>query len=724
MVSHSIPEQSSNDQYQFCKNLLQRMTLNEKIGQMVQIGYSTDESFRDMLRKGQVGSLLTISDPEIIDMCQHITVEESRLGIPLIIGNDVIHGFRTIFPIPLALASTWDIDLIEAIGRASMIEAVPHGTHWTFAPMVNIARDPRWGRIAEGAGEDPLLGSRIAQAWVKGFQSYVSKSGNSAAACVKHYAAYGGAEAGKDYNSVDMSERRLRDEYLPPYRAAVQAGVKTLMTSFNDLNGIPATANPFLLKQVLRQEWGFDGVVITDYNAIGELIYHGFAKNLKEAALKSFLAGVDMDMVGYAFHRHLAELVYEGKILEADIDRSVMRILRLKYDLGLFENPYPDLENAQIFIGLPETVDLAIKAVEESIILVKNQLDILPLSLKYETIALIGPVAHERQSLIGTWGFAGKAEETQTFYEAMIGELPDSINIIYNQGCTFSGKDDEFSQALDKAKSADLIILTLGEPDWMSGEAHSRADISLPGNQQQLADQIVKLGKPTIAVVFTGRPLVIPELLEKMDAVLIVWHGGTYAAKGLVNVLLGKVNPSGKTPTTFPRSIGQIPIYFAHKSTGRPVSAGGTKQFTESYTSSYIDESNEPLIPFGFGLSYTKFTYSKLFLSSHKLLMDEPLIISILISNTGSVAGTEIVQLYVRDVIGSVTRPVKELKDFQRVTLLPGESRQVTFTLTSQQLSFHGIDMQPTTEPGDFRVWVGPNSIEGLQDTFEIVREG
>ena len=712
---------TANSRKEFCRALLSQMTLDEKIGQMVQADLSWKQDVKQLLREGRIGSLLSIQDVKVINEYQHIAVEESRLNIPVLVGNDIIHGYRHIFPIPLALASSWNPELVEKVAAATMAEAVANGTTWNFAPMVDICRDPRWGRIAEGAGEDPCLGSSIGQAWTRGFQNYEDAKGRKAAACVKHFAAYGAAEAGKDYNTTDMSERRLREEYLPNYKAVIDAGVKTLMTSFNDLNGMPATANPLLLRQILRKEWGFNGVVVSDYDSIGELVLHGFARDAKEASLRSILAGVDIDMMGNAYHFHLADLVHEGKVPESLIDEAVMRILMLKLDLGLFDHPYLDENVTEGTVVSTEAIKLAELAVAECIVLLKNDRNILPLSKNFKTVALIGPMAEERKSLMGCWSFAGRAEETETLKEALKRNLPAGTTLLVEAGCSIDGKETDFSAALKIALQADLVILALGESDMMSGEAHSRAFLNLPGSQEALVTAVASTGKPCIAAIFAGRPLVLTGIEKMVQAMLMAWHGGSRTAAGFCDVLFGRVNPSAKLPVSFPRSEGQIPVYYAHKKTGRPVESTGTLQFNESHKSSYLDLSNQPLYPFGFGLSYTHFAYSDLRLSTKKLKRGDTLVLQVQVTNTGTTAGTEIVQLYVQDLVGVVTRPVKELKDYQKITLQPAETRKVEFVLPVEKLTFLDVELHPILEAGEFKVWVAPNSVEGLQDSFEVV---
>jgi beta-glucosidase len=712
---------SAQKKTEFCSALLQRMTLDEKVGQMVQSDLTWKQDLQQLLREGRIGSLLSVRDPLLINKYQHIAVDESRLGIPVLVGNDIIHGYRSIFPIPLALASSWDTQLIETVARASIAEALAAGTTWNFAPMVDISRDPRWGRIAESAGEDPYLNSQMARAWVEGYEGFSDADGRRVAACVKHYAAYGGAEAGKDYNTVDMSERRLREEYLPPYHAAVQAGVKTLMTSFNDLNGLPATANPFLLKQILRQEWGFDGVIISDYDSIGELIQHGFARDHKEAALRSVLAGVDIDMMGNAYHFHLAELVREGSVPESILDESVMRILGLKFELGLFEHPYLKEEAISGALMQPATLSLAEKAATESMVLLKNEAQLLPLTASAKKIALIGPLAEERASLMGCWSFNGRPAEVETLQEALQRNLPTGSQLITAPGCTIDGNDLDLAAVTSAANQADVIVLAIGERETMSGEAHSRAHLNLPGRQLELVRAVAASGKPVVGILFCGRPLAVPELVESVPALLLAWHGGTRAAQGVCEVLLGKVNPAGKLTATFPRSEGQIPVYYAHKRTGRPVESVGTIQFNEAHRSAYLDEKNEPLFPFGYGLSYTQFAYSDLQVETPRITAGGMLKVSAQIENTGSLTSREIVQLYIRDCVGVVTRPVKELKGFQKIELKPGEKRRVVFELPASSLAFLDAELHSIIEPGEFEVWIAPNSRDGLKGEFSVI---
>jgi len=703
--------------------LLAKMTLDEKVGQTVQvhINESNRKEMVEQLRNGQVGSVLTIYGVDNINAIQKVAVEETRLGIPVIIGNDVIHGYRTIFPIPLAESCTWDLDLIEESAHIAAEEATANGVHWTFAPMVDICRDPRWGRIAEGAGEDPYLGEVFGASRVRGFQRELS-SGRKMVACPKHYVAYGGAEAGKDYNSVDMSERRLRDIYLPPFKAAFDAGAGTTMSAFNEINGIPASANRFTLQQILRNEWGFTGFVVSDWNSVGELIPHGVANGYKEAAQNAFLAGVDMDMVSGAYHRHLAELVSSGEIPETRLDEAVRQILRIKFMLDLFDNPYTDSINAEAAILKPEYLQTALEVTTKSMVLLKNQGDILPINTEeVKRIAIIGPLADDHHEILGTWHRIGRDEDTESVLDGIRELIPDDIEITHTQGCDLFGKRPTNTiSAVTAAQKADLVIMVLGEAESMSGEAHSRAHLGLPGRQQFLLEAVHATGTPIVAVLMSGRPLVIPWMAENIPAILCAWHGGLRTGRAVADILFGDANPSGKLTASWPRTEGQIPIYYAHKNTGRPLGGVGGFQFQRYHFTEFIDEEVTPLFPFGFGLSYTSFEYSDLQVLTPKMSLDSTLKVRAEITNTGEIPGDEIVQLYVRDLVGEVTRPVKELKGFQKISLQPGESQMVEFEISVQRLGFHGLDMQYKVEPGEFKIWVGPNSAEGLEGDFRV----
>lgn len=712
----------------FVDGLLARMTLEEKVGQMNQVNLGWRPDVALSIRDGLVGSMLSITDVKQINGLQRIAVEESRLGIPLIFGNDVIHGYRTMFPIPLAESCTWDPGLVEQAARVAAIEAVVNGTGWIFAPMVDVTREPRWGRIAEGAGEDPFLGSAMARARVRGLQSSELPGGRRIASCPKHYVAYGAAEAGKDYNTVDISERTLRDIYLPPFKAAFDAGAWTVMSAFNEISGVPASANRFTLYTVLREEWGFSGVVLSDYDAIGELIQHGFAADLSEAAYKSLMAGVDVDMMGNAFHNHLVDLARDGQVHEAKIDEVVHRILRLKVKLGLFEQPYTDEALAHEFTLREEHRQAALELAHKSMVLLKNEGSLLPLSPGMGKIALIGPLANERAELLGCWSCDGRPEDVETVLDGFLAVLPDGSALIHVPGCSIEGQTEEdfdtaIKAAITAALAADVAVLALGESAAMSGEAHSRAHLGLPGRQQELLEAVYATGTPVVAVLMSGRPLVIPWMAEHVPAILQAWHGGIRAGRAVADILVGNVSPSGKLTASFPRTEGQIPVYYAHKSTSRPVHTKGTIRFNQAHKSQYLDEPNTPLFPFGHGLSYTTFVYSDLEVETPMVGPEDRLVVSAVVSNTGERAGNEIVQLYVCDLVGSVTRPVKELKGFQRLTLEPGEPKTVRFEIPVDQLGFHGLAMDYVVEPGAFKVWIGPNAAEGLAGEFAVSPE-
>ena len=611
---------------------------------------------------------------------------------------------------------------MQEAARIAAEEASADGTDWTFAPMVDICRDPRWGRIAEGAGEDPFLGAAMARARVRGFQASDLTSGRKLVSCPKHYAAYGAAEAGKDYNTVDISERALRDVYLPPFHAAFEEGAGTVMSAFNEIAGIPASANAFILDTVLRQEWGFQGVVLSDWNAIAELIPHGCAANLKDAAERSVLAGVDMDMVGDAYHSHLAELVKEVRVPLSVVDEAVRRVLRLKLMLGLFERPYTDESLAAQVILKPAFRQKALEVAQKSMVLLKNSDGLLPLAPAPKKIALIGPLADDHHHVLGCWYRIGRDEDAESVLDGLRAVLPPTTELIHLHGCDLEEREElDLEGAVRAARAADLAILVLGEGEHMSGEAHSRAHLGLPGHQQVLLEAVHATGVPLVVVLMSGRPLVIPWMAEHVSAILQAWHGGIRAGRAIADILVGATNPSAKLTAGWPRTEGQIPVYYAHKSTGRPAGGAGAVQFDRLHFSNYIDEENEPLFPFGYGHSYTNFAYRELTIETPLVDLDGTLVVSATITNTGDRAGDEIVQLYVRDRVGSVTRPVKELKGFQRVSLDPGEEKWVRFEVPVQQLGFHGPAMEYVVEPGDFSVWVGPNAAGGLEGAFEVV---
>ena len=707
--------------------LLSRMTLAEKIGQMNQVSAGGEVSnYADALRKGQIGSILNEVDPGKVNEFQRICVEESRLGIPLLVGRDVIHGFHTIFPIPLGLASTFDPDLVEAGARVASVEATGQGVRWTFSPMLDIARDPRWGRIAEGSGEDTWLDARMAEAMVRGYQGDLSDA-TSMAACIKHFAGYGAAEGGRDYNSTFLTERQLRNVYLPPFEAAVKAGALTLMTSFNDNDGVPSTGNVFLVKDILRGEWGFDGLVVTDWNSMGEMINHGFGTDRKDVARKSLEAGVDMDMMTYGYLSHLEELVQSGAVKESDIDQAVRNILRVKILLGLFENPYVDVEAGKAVQYAPEHLEAARKTAEESVILLKND-GVLPLKAEaVRSILVTGPMADAPHEQLGTWAFDGQSDHTITPLKALQERFPGKVT--YVQGLKNSrSRRDRFDDVVAAARRADVVLVFLGEEAILSGEAHSLADLNLKGAQSELLAALKATGKPVVATVMAGRPLTIERDLPNCGAMLYAFHPGTMGGPALVNLLFGDVVPSGKTPVTFLRTVGQAPLYYSHNMTGRPYNgetlldeipeeAGQTSLGNTSY---YLDYGAYPLFPFGYGLSYTTFTYSGIVLDREAYGTEDNVQVTFTLANTGACAGTEVVQIYVRDLVGSITRPVKELKRFERITLEPGESRTLTVGIPVQDLAFVGLDGVKKVEPGEFQLWVAGDSASGTPVSFEV----
>jgi len=705
------------------QDLLAQMTLDEKVGQMVQVHMDTPgrSELEARIRRGQAGSVLSFYGATGINSLQRIAVEESRLGIPLLFGNDVIHGYRTIFPIPLAMSCTWDPGLVEEAARIAAEEASADGTDWTFAPMVDICREPRWGRIAEGAGEDPFLGAAMSRAQVRGFQARDLASRRKLVACPKHYVAYGAAESGKDYNTADISERTLRDLYLPPFKAAFDEGAGSVMSAFNEIAGIPASANPLTLDTILRQEWGFQGVVLSDWNAIGELIPHGLAADLREAAGRSALAGVDMDMTADAYHRHLADLVREGTVPLAVVDEAARRVLRLKMMLGLFEQPYTDETTADQVILRPDFRAKALEVAQKSMVLLKNEGGLLPLDPELGHIALIGPLADDHHQILGCWYRIGRDQDTESVLDGLRAVLPPQTDVTYTRGCDLEGREEpDLEGAASAARAAGLAILVLGEGEYMSGEAHSRAYLGLPGHQQALLEAVYATGTPLVVVLMSGRPLAIPWIAEHVPAILQAWHGGIRAGRAVADLLTGAATPGAKLTTSWPRTEGQIPIYYAHKNTGRPAGGHGTVQWQVPHWSTYIDEANEPLFPFGHGLSYTTFEYRDLTVETPDLDMDGTLAVSATVSNEGHRAGEEIVQLYVRDLVATITRPVKELKGFLRLTLGPGQEKRVRFEVPLEQLGFHNLDMAYVVEPGDFRAWIGPSAVDGLEGTFRV----
>ena len=708
------------------EHILGQMTLAEKIGQMNQVSAGGEVSnYAEAIRKGQVGSILNEVDPVKLNEFQRLAVEESRLGIPLLVGRDLIHGFHTIFPIPLGLAATFDPALVEEGARIAAVEATAQGVRWTFSPMLDIARDPRWGRIAEGSGEDTYLDARMAEAMVHGYQGEVLDT-TSMAACVKHFVGYGAAEGGRDYNSTFLTERQLRNFYLPPFEAAIKAGAMTLMTSFNDNDGVPSTGNAFVVKDILRGEWGFDGLVVTDWDSMGEMIDHGFGADRKDVAEKAINAGVDMDMMTFGFLSHLEELVKEGAVKQSAIDQAVRNILRIKIMLGLFEHPYVDVEAAKAVQYAPEHLAAARKTAEESAILLKND-GILPLRGKGR-ILVTGPMADAPWDQLGTWCFDGQKEHTVTPLKALQERFPGQVT--YVPGLRYSReKRESFADVVSAARSADVVLAFLGEEAILSGEAHCLADLNLIGSQSELLSALKASGKPVVATILAGRPLTIERDLPNCNAVLYSFHPGTMGGPALARLLSGDANPSGKTPITFLRTVGQAPLYYNHNMTGRPyrgeklladidLEAGQTSLGNTSY---YLDYGAYPLFPFGYGLSYTTFEYSNASLDKKEYGVEDTITLSFTLSNTGEYKGTEVVQVYVRDLVGTLTRPVKELKAFERVELASGESRTVTLQIPVQSLAFWGLDGVKKVEPGDFQLWVAGDSATGEALSFKVL---
>ena len=709
------------------EQLLSRMTLAEKIGQMNQVSAGGEVSnYAEALRNGQIGSILNEVDPVKINEFQRICVEESRLGIPLLVGRDVIHGFHTIFPIPLGLAATFDPALVEQGARIAAVEATGQGVRWTFSPMLDIARDPRWGRMAEGSGEDVYLDARMAEAMVRGYQGETLDA-DAMAACIKHYVGYGAAEGGRDYNSTFLTERQLRNVYLPPFEAAVKAGALTLMTSFNDNDGVPSTGNTFILKDVLRDEWGFDGLVVTDWNSMGEMIPHGFGTDRKDVACKAVNAGVDMDMMTFGFISHLEELVASGKVKESAIDEAVRRILRVKLLLGLFENPYVDVDAGQAVQYAESHLDAARRTAEESAILLKND-GILPLKAEQlRSILVTGPMADAPHDQLGTWSFDGEKAHTVTPLQALKERFPGKVTFVpYGYSRERRARFDDIVAA---ARRADVVLVFLGEEAILSGEAHCLADLNLIGTQSELLVALKAAGKPVVATVMAGRPLTIERDLPNCQAMLYSFHPGTMGGPALANLLFGDVNPSGKTPVTFLRTVGQVPMYYSHNMTGRPynnetlladieLEAGQTSLGNTSY---YLDYGARPLFPFGYGLSYTTFDYSDIALDKEAYPQDGTIRLTFGLTNTGAYDGTEVVQVYVRDLVGSITRPVKELKHFERVPLKAGEKRTLEVQIPVSELAFFGLDGVTKVEPGDFQLWVAGDSASGQPVSFQVL---
>ena len=702
--------------------LLAKMTLAEKLGQLQQLDGEANGKFRpehlEMARKGLLGSTLNVRGAEMSNELQRAALE-SRLKIPILFGFDVIHGYRTIFPVPLGEAASWDLAAMEKSAYIAAQESRAAGVHWTFAPMVDIARDPRWGRIVEGAGEDTFLGSQIAFARVRGFQGLDFSQNDRIMACAKHFVGYGAAEAGRDYNTTDMSEQRLREVYLPPFKAAVDAGVGSFMTSFNSLNGVPSTANPFLWKTLLRNEWKSGALVVTDYTATMELIKHGVAAGESDAARLMLNAGVDLEMVSRTVNQNGEQLLKDKKLSLAEVDDAVRTILRAKYKLGLFDNPFADANREKQTVFNPEFRKFARQVAAESFVLLKNERETLPISRRTKEIAVVGALANDKANMNGNWTGDGHADDPTTVLEGLKNKLGSSVKIRYEQGCDVKCEDaNGFKDAVEAVKDSDFTILVVGEDGSMSAEASSRSNIDLPGKQLDLIKAIHATGKPYAVVLMNGRPLTINWLAENSPAILETWFAGTEAGNAIADVLFGDVNPGGKLPVTFPRSVGQIPIYYNELPTGRPV--GPTSD--AKYSSKYIDSPNTPLFPFGFGLSYTNFNITNLRLDKTSIKPTENIKVTVDVENAGQRDGTEVVQLYMHDVAASVSRPMKELKGFQRILLKKGEKRTVEFTLMPKDLSFIGSDLKPTLEDGDFDIYVGNNSDANLKTSFTVSR--
>ena len=714
---------------EFVSELMSKMTVDEKIYQLVQFtsdgtttGPITGDNFITRIQQGKVGSILNATGAKETREIQRINLANSRLKIPLLFGHDVIHGYKTIFPINLGMAATFDPKSVELAARIAATEASSGGVHWTFAPMVDIARDPRWGRISEGSGEDNYLGTQMAIANVKGFQGDDLSKNNTILACAKHFAAYGAAEAGRDYNTVDMSERVLRDTYLPPFKAMVDAGVKTFMTSFNEISGVPSTANSFLLRDVLKEEWKFDGFVVSDYTGINEMIAHGFAKDDQDAAQLAINAGLDMDMVGATYMNTLKKSYEEGKVTIDIINDACKRVLDAKYDLGLFEDPYrySDEKREKETIYKPEFLEAALAVANNSLVLLKNNNALLPLN-KNQKIAFVGPLVSDDKNIIGSWAALGDRNGFATSVkEGVLKLLGNTQNVTFDDGVEIQSTNKTMMQkAIENASKADVIVAVMGESENMSGEAGSKTNIDLPGLQKEFLAELKKIGKPIVLVLMNGRPLTISWENDNMDAILEAWWPGTRGGDAIAQTLFGVNNPNGKLPITFPRSVGQIPIYYNHKNTGRPYL--GATDPEQKYKSRYTDSDNSPLFPFGFGLSYTNFSYSNLKISTNKISRNETLRISVNVTNSGNYDGAETVQLYIKDVVGSVTRPVKELKRFEKVVIKKGETKTISFEITAEDMRFYDKNMKFTAEPGDFEIFVGGNSDTNYKETFELI---
>lgn len=753
ITTHVLAQKGNNQKVtlsktEFIEQLLSKMTLEEKIGQLnlptsgdITTGQASSSDVAKNIKEGKVGGLFNIKTAEKIREVQKIAVEQSRLKIPLLFGMDVIHGYETTFPIPLGLSSTWNLSLIERSAQIAAKEASADGINWTFSPMVDISRDPRWGRVSEGSGEDAYLGSEIAKAMVRGYQGKDLSLNTTLLACVKHFALYGAPEGGRDYNTVDMSRIRMYNEYFPPYKAAVDAGVGSVMASFNEIDGIPATGNKWLMTDVLRKQWNFNGFVVTDYTGIQEMMEHGVG-DFQTVSATALNAGIEMDMVSEGFLKTVKKSVEEGKVSMERVDQAVRLILSAKYDLGLFDDPYRycDLKRNKTDVFTTAHRNEARKTAAESFVLLKNDKGLLPLK-KSGTVAVIGPLGNNAVNMPGTWSVATKHEKAIPLADGMKSVLGKSVNVLYAKGsnlvadaayeerATMFGKtlyrdnrskEELLNEALQVASKADVIVAALGESSEMSGESSSRTELGIPSVQKELLDALLKTGKPVVLVLFTGRPLVLVEESQKVAAILNVWFPGTEAGLAITDILFGDESPSGKLTATFPRSVGQIPIYYNAKNTGRPL--GNTEGKFEKFKTNYIDERNEPLYPFGFGLSYTQFSYANLQLSADKMRSNGKITASVEITNTGNYDGKEVVQLYIRDVVGSVTRPIKELKGFQKIYLAKGQKQTVTFEITEEDLKFYNSELEFIAEPGTFHVFIGTNSDVTEYKPFELVK--
>ena len=731
----------------FVSELISKMTLAEKIGQLnlptagdITTGQANSSDIAKKIEEGKVGGLFNIKSVLKIREVQKVAIEKSRLKIPLLFGMDVIHGYETTFPIPLGLSCTWDLVLIEKSAQIAAKEASADGINWTFSPMVDLSRDPRWGRVSEGSGEDAYLGSQIAKAMVNGYQQNDLFKSTTILSCVKHFALYGAPEAGRDYNTVDMSRIRMYNEYFPPYKAAIDAGVGSAMASFNEVDGIPATGNKWLMTDVLRKQWGFQGFVVTDYTGINEMEEHGIGDQQTASAL-ALNAGIEMDMVSEGFLLTLEKSLKEGKVTLATIDNAVRKILNAKYDLGLFHDPYKycDVKRAKADVFTQENKNIARKITSQSFVLLKNDNQFLPLQKK-GTIALIGPLADAKENMAGTWSVATKQENSISLLKGLENIAENKFKVLYAKGSNLTedekleelgtmfgkslhrdkrSKEELIKEALQIANQSDVIVAALGESAEMSGESSSRTNLEVPKIQQELLDALLKTGKPVVLVLFNGRPLVLNNEKEKVPAILDVWFGGSETGNAIADVLFGDENPSGKLTMTFPRNVGQIPIYYNHKNTGRPL--GNKEGKFEKFKTNYLDVPNEPLFPFGFGLSYTTFSYNNFKASTDKIAKNQSITISVEVTNTGNYDGKEVVQLYIRDLVGSITRPVKELKGFEKIFLKRGETKTVIFKLSEEDLKFYNSDLEFVAEPGEFEVFVGSDSTTEMKLKFLFV---